>query len=263
MTLEILICTIKDGINRATNVILPPTHNVKYLISWQSPNGEIPEGLKRDDIKVITMQEKGLSRNRNNAIDNASGDICLIADDDLKYNPMHLSKIIEIFEAHPTVQLATFKYTSGAEQKWYPSYSFDLRQMPRNYYVSSIEIAFRLSAVKGKIAFNELFGIGAPVLGAGEEEMFILDALKKDIHCMYFPLEIVRHNGASTTNKNTANPSVLMARGAYSWRRFPHTCRLRAFIIAWRLHKYNNVEFLHAFHYTLKGISYAKHYVKS
>ncbi len=47
-------------------------------------------------IKFISCNEKGLSKSRNKAITNATGDICIIADDDIIYNDnsnYHINKI--------------------------------------------------------------------------------------------------------------------------------------------------------------------------
>lgn len=258
MTLEILISTIGDGIFKAEKVILPPIDNIKYLISWQCPTVDLPSSLHRADITIVQMHEKGLSLNRNNAIQYATGDICLIADDDVQYCKENLIKVIEIFNTHPTLQLATFMLTSTEKEKSYPFYSFDLQEMPKGYYVSSIEIAFLRVSIQGKIYFNSLFGIGAPVLGAGEEEVFIYDCVKRKIQGVFFPIEIVHHQGETTGLRNGASSSALMARGAYTYIRFPKTCFLRMIKVSWRLNKKFNINFFHALRYHLKGISYAK-----
>ncbi|CEP47881.1 Glycosyl transferase family 2 [[Clostridium] sordellii] len=45
------------------------------------------EELKKyeKNIRIISNTERGLSKSRNQALLNAKGDICLIADDDIKY----------------------------------------------------------------------------------------------------------------------------------------------------------------------------------
>ena len=96
--LEILICTIDDGINRVNHTILPPIGYIKYLISWQRTNDnktDIPNALlDREDVRIVTMKGKGLSANRNNALANATGDILVLADDDAKYTPEYFKTIL-------------------------------------------------------------------------------------------------------------------------------------------------------------------------
>ena len=259
MTLEILICTIDTGINNIREILLPPADNICYLISWQtdSMNPEIPCELIRDDVRIVTLKGKGLSRNRNNAIGHATGDICLIADDDVRYKAGNLTKIIDIFNANKALDIAVFKYGSSSGQKIYPEYSFDLKKMPRRYYVSSIEIAFRRTSVTGIIRFNVLFGIGAPVLESGEESIFILDALKNKLRCIYFPIEIVRHD-LPTTGTKTKTPGVLMSQGAYTYFRFPRTCYLRTAKTALFISVKERTNFLRTLKHIIAGINYAK-----
>lgn len=262
MILELLICTIDKGVEKVPKLLLPPIHNVKYLVSWQcadlSSSNSIPEALRRDDVKVVTMQGKGLSRNRNNAIANATGDVCLIADDDCAYQPAHLNKVIEIFEAHPAVDIATFKMQSSYAAKAYPSFSFDLRQEQTNYYVSSVEMAFRRTSIQGKLKFNELFGLGAPVLAACEENVFILNALAMNLHCEYFPYVIVEHNHPTTSTSRSTEPGVLMANGAYLPLAYPGSEYTRAFMMAKRINAKHHCGYFRALHYILRGISYIK-----
>ena len=86
MKLEVLISTLgADGIRRTAAMNLPRMDEVGYLVGWQMPEGEIPEELRRPDIKILTKEERGLSRNRNMLLGNASAEIVLIADDDLTY----------------------------------------------------------------------------------------------------------------------------------------------------------------------------------
>lgn len=259
MTLEILICTIDSGIHNICQILLPPDANICYLISWQTdnPNPEIPCELIRDDVRVITLRGKGLSRNRNNAIDNARGDICLIADDDVKYKTGNLLKIIEIFKANDSLDIATFKYGSLSQQKNYPDFSFDLNDMPRRYYISSIEIAFKRLSIKGKIRFNELFGLGAPVLKAGEESLFILDAMRNKLKCVYFPIEIVTHD-LPTTGTKAKTPGVLMSQGAYAYFRYPKTCYLRMVKTAIAISGKKHMNFFKTLKHLISGINYAR-----
>src|SRR5574344_279627 len=189
MNLEILICTIDDNIQRVEQMLLATAPHILYLISWQRTDAcstrTIPEGLRRDDVKVLTLDGKGLSRNRNNAIKNASGDICLIADDDLHYELPLLQHVVDTFQTDPALDLATFRYVSSSHTKYYPKYSFDLRKSRRYYYITSFEIAFRRSSVQGEIAFNELLGLGAPELNSGEEDIFVHDAVKVGLKCRF------------------------------------------------------------------------------
>ena len=71
MTLEILICTIDEGINRVADMLLPQATGLRYLVSWQQTGKVapmVPARLRRPDVHVFTLQGNGLSHNRNNAL---------------------------------------------------------------------------------------------------------------------------------------------------------------------------------------------------
>ena len=262
MTLEILICTIDEGINRVADMLLPQATGLRYLVSWQQTGKVapmVPARLRRPDVHVFTLQGNGLSRNRNNALRHASGDICLIADDDIVLLPEGLRALVATFEQHPELDFATFRYTSHADNKTYPDHEFDLHNFPKNYFVSSIEIAFRRSSVQGRLWFDEHFGLGAPMLGACEESVWVHDALSMGMQARFFPITIVTHNHPTTGTRLAAKPEVVMANGAYLYIAHRHNhMLLRALLMAWRTSRKGGVALPQALQWVMKGINYAK-----
>lgn len=237
MTLDVLISTLgQDGIKRVAQMNLPQVSGVNYIVSWQLPGsdfpGEVPTELKRDDVKVYQLNNRGISTNRNNAITHSTADICLVADDDLKYTPEQLTQVITTFEKNADVELATFRQ-SGGNNKKYPDYSFDLLNRPKNYHITAFEIAFRRNAVGGGLRFNELFGPGPHQLQANEEGVFIHQALRKGVKCRFFPITIVHHEGV-TTGYRKMSPGVLMAEGAYISIAYRYSAIARLQLFAWR-----------------------------
>ncbi len=260
MTLEILICTIDNGINNINNLLLSPIEGVNYLISWQhslaNENYTIPQELIRNDVKIAHIQGKGLSRNRNNAISHATGDICLIADDDCSYQLEYFNAVINTFQKHPELDIATFKMKFSYEGKEYPQHSFNLNNFEKGYFVTSFEIAFRRTSIQGKLWFNELFGLGAPVLQSGEENIFIHDAIKSGLNCQYYPIVIVEHNHPTTSSTRVAQTGVIMAEGAYIYVAYPYSFIPRLALKAYRLNKKNGLGFLSNLNRLIKGILY-------
>ena len=266
MTLEVLICTIDNGISQIPQLLLPHIDGVSYLVSWQhSTHDEItaPDELSRDDVKVVHLQGRGLSRNRNNAMRNATADICLIADDDCTYRPEYFASIIDTFKNDTTLDLATFRMKHSYEGKAYPKHSFNLKHFERGYYITSFEIAFRRSAIQGKLWFNEMFGLGAPVLQSGEENIFIIDAIKLGLNCSFFPIVIVEHNHPTTSSSRVCNPGVIMAEGAYIHIAYPFTQIPRLLLKAKRLNASNNLGFFTNLKHLIKGINYYLKHKKS
>lgn len=256
MILEILICSFNNDI---FNIKLPEQQeNVKYLISWQYTDSNYlqrnPEIANRNDVRIISLAGKGLSKNRNNALQHADGDICLISDADVHFYPECFNKILSVFAEHPKLDIATFQFDSSGNKKNYPTKITPLPCSVKKYYISSIEIAFRRTSVQNKIQFNELFGLGAPVLLYGEEEVFIVDALHANLSCSFFPICICRHDDITTGGKALSNPQSLMSKGAYFYKRFKLLCVPR---LIWQAVKNrNSIGFFHFLKWTLKGMLY-------
>ena len=261
MTLEILICTLDEGIDNIASMLLPQREGISYLVSWQHSEGKeiaLPSELKRDDVKVCNLAGRGLSRNRNNCLRHATADLCLIGDDDCQYTHEQLQTVINTFEQNPNVDIATFQYSSKGYSKCYPSTCQDLSSFPKGYYLSSIELAFRRQSVQGKLWFNEHFGLGAKVFHCGEENIFIHTAIEKGLNCRFFPITIVADQEPLETLERDKEPGTLMTYGAELQLYKPGTKYLRTLLKAWRLKKQRNVPFFHAVKHMIKGINYMK-----
>ncbi|WP_214830351.1 glycosyltransferase family 2 protein [Exiguobacterium sp. s56] len=146
--------------------------------------------IQSNNVRWINSSERGLSRSRNLAINNASEEICLISDDDVEYVNNYKKTILAQFEKYPEADIITFQ-VEGIESK-FKNYHPSMRKL--NYLtsmkVASVEVAFRLSSVrKAKINFNELFGSGSKFY-MGEENIFLFNCLKKKMKIYYVPIKI-------------------------------------------------------------------------
>ena len=109
MTLDILICSLNKGIVRVQDVLLPPQEGVHYVISYQYTDERylelIPQNLTtRSDVSLYKYKGQGLSANRNLALDKATGDIIMYADDDARLLPETPRIITQKFENDPQLQ---------------------------------------------------------------------------------------------------------------------------------------------------------------
>ena len=202
MKLNILISTIDQGIEKITDIILPYRDDVSYIISHQYQDKKylsIPKELIREDVLISQISGKGLTKSRNNAILNANGDICVIADDDVRYSNEYFDIILDIYNNND-VDLACFKIYTGSEQpvyKMYPKSEIEITSK-FNYSPSSIEMTFKLGSIKNnKIFFDERFGLGSYLIG-GEESLFVHDVISSRLKVKFFPFYIVQHPYEST-----------------------------------------------------------------
>ena len=262
MTLDVLISTHgRDGLAKVEEMNLPATENVAYVIAWQTDDAAAiahSPVSDRDDVRIYADNSSGLSRNRNKALRRAAADICLIADNDLAYSQSQLSSVMAVFRNNPDIDIATFRY-DGNDGKTYPDHEFDLACPPKGYWVTSVEIAFRRKSVSNAgVQFNELFGLGAPMLGAAEEEVFILDCLRKGLKGRFFPITITRHNGSTTGTKAANSLPVMMAKGAYHALAHPSTAVFRLALEAYRRSRSGMSPFWPTFRAYRAGMRYIK-----
>lgn len=198
--LQVLISVLgKSGLERLVCSKLPVVDGVEYMVGLQCPSGEvvtIPALFElREDIAVCRLDSIGLSKNRNSLLESATGEVVMFGDDDVDYTKEGLEAVMECFN-DSSLDFATFCFASSSAEKAYPDYSFPLIAMPKGYYVSSIELACRLSSV-GQVRFNEQFGLGGRYL-CGEEDLFVDSLLRKGEKGVYFPVAVSRHDSLTT-----------------------------------------------------------------
>lgn len=189
-SIEYLISTMNqkdisflDNMNIKDNVVIinQTTQNDKRIVKKEN-----------QVIKFISSVEKGLSKSRNMALDNASADICVIADDDFKYYDNSSKKILEAYEKYSDADIIAFYYCSTGRQKK----KFDNKVKRVNYLnslkICSAQITFKRESLEKKsIRFNERFGAGTEKYKAGEENIFLYECLRKGLKIYIEPVYIL------------------------------------------------------------------------
>lgn len=220
--LEVLVATFgAAGLRRALAREWPCVEGVRYLVCCQNPDGDellsVAGALHdRGDTVVLFFRDRGLSVNRNHCLEAASAPYLLIMDDDLTLSAEGLRGIMETFDSRPDLDLLTVHADlafSGRRQL--PPPGHDLARPWPWYWAISFEIALRRSSVeKAGVRFSTLAGIGAPVLGAGEENLFLHALLKKGLCGEYSGILIGCHDHETTSEREALNPAVVRAKGA-------------------------------------------------
>lgn len=216
--LTILIATIDDGIISAAEMLLPQHSSVHYLFSWQRrkdfkhnlrTENAVQTIQERPDATLLFAPSTGISANRNHCLQHWQTPFALIADDDMHYTQEQLLSVIDSFTENPAADILCFQVTDedGAPLHSYPAHSFDYANRPKGYFICSVEIALK----KGRAfpAFDERFGLGAPYLCAGEEEVFIHQCHLQGHQIQYIPFCIGTTKNIVTTSVKTEYTAIM------------------------------------------------------
>lgn len=138
----------------------------------------------------ICTTERGLSRSRNMAIENATADICLIADDDEVFDDAAASHIIKAYKDHPEADIITFDVKGSHSTKQGLSHKAGRIGYLGALHISSVQITFRRQSIIEKgIRFDSEMGSGSGH-GCGEEIKFLFDCLHKGLRIVHVPVTI-------------------------------------------------------------------------
>ena len=107
MNLEILLATINQA---DTSVLDDMNVNTDAIVCNQTSEKTAYTQHTRGNTKIrwYDFQEKGVGLNRNNALMRAGGDICLLADDDVRYFDDYEQTVIGAFEKYPEADVILF-----------------------------------------------------------------------------------------------------------------------------------------------------------
>lgn len=191
---EILMATKNKSSLDFLEAMFPFEHfsNFNILIINQTSDNELRS--KFENIRVINVNEKGLSKSRNLAIKNAVKKICLIADDDVVYFPNFDKEIITAFNQNSDAAMITFNHQrEGLNHPQNNSQCVFIHSQKSIWKVCSIEIAFKLDIIQeNNLIFDENFGLGS-YFETAEEYLFLRDTIKLSLRVLFYPFIIVSH----------------------------------------------------------------------
>jgi glycosyltransferase involved in cell wall biosynthesis len=205
-TLEIMISTMNRSDLSFLEAMFPDMDLSLYsilIINQTKLNQDLVSTT--EGIRVINSREFGLSKSRNLAIENAVGDILVIADDDIEYLPDFDKTILRAYKKYDQASLISFQFVDENDQllKIYPKTEGYTTSTKRP--LSSVEITFRRKDVKEKgIRMNENFGLGTTFPSA-EEQIFKQSMLSEGLKVAFIAQTIVRHFGKTSGFNQSAS----------------------------------------------------------
>lgn len=189
MRMEVLIATMKrnsiaflDSMNIQTDSVIINQLGDIHM------NDNIYQG---NTVLVENSSEIGLSKSRNLALKLSTADICLIADDDIKYVSGYEKIILNAYNDYPEADIIAFKVdrVGGERNKAFRS-NVHWENRLSLFKISSVEITLKKSSIEDKkLQFNENIGAGTK-FGQGEESVFLTEAYNYGLRILYLPIKI-------------------------------------------------------------------------
>lgn len=188
-------------------------------------------------VRMISVKDRGLSKSRNLAIDNSNSDICVIADDDLKYKNQYRKIITDAYKKYEDADIIAFDVPSTNKDRPTSSLKEGKVDFLHSMKIASFQITFkRKSFIDQNIRFNELFGAGSKYT-CGEENILLTEAIKKGLK-VYFvnkDIAIVDHN--ESTWFNGFDEKLFRTKGAMFYQMSPRLANF--FILQYAIRKWN------------------------
>lgn len=187
MTVEVLVAAMHQ-----TDHSLPRRMNLQSnaIVGNQCEENSVEEfEYNGHTVSYYNSDKRGLSKNRNTALIYATGDICLLADDDMVYKDGYVEVVEKVFAETPEADVIIFNIEEPV-----PTRAITKRKTKVSYFnylrFGSVRIAFKLDKIReNAIFFNQCFGAGTE-RGFGEDNLFLTACLKNKLSVYAVPESI-------------------------------------------------------------------------
>lgn len=180
MDLQVLVSTMHQtdhGLLKRMNI------QSDAIVVNQCAKNEFEEfEYKGNKIRFLSLAERGVGLSRNTALMRATADVCLFADDDLRYVDNYVKIIHEAFENNPTADMIMFNVPSMNSKR--PSNEINKRHRVRWFNClkyGAVRIAMKTGKIRHANIFVSLIFGGGAQYSSGEDSLFIFEAIKKGL----------------------------------------------------------------------------------
>ena len=204
--------------------------------------------------KMINTMTRGVGINRNLSLMYATADICLLADDDMKYVSNVEDIVLSEFRKFPNADIIIFNVETDGEKRKQKKYdkSRKCRMIERRPW-GAVRIAFRLSAIKkANLWFTTMFGGGTPY-PSGEDSMWINEAKHKGLNMYISEKTIGTVSFGNSTWFTGPDEKFFWGKGAYYQAVHPRTLYLWVLYFAFRVRDNCQLTFLQKIKWMING----------
>lgn len=218
-----------------------------------------------ENIKVINSFEFGVPKSRNLAIRSATSDICLMADDDIVYQPNLKSILTDAYLKHPDAAMISFEAIDEDQLKYTNYYPEGIHTQKSLKKIYTWVISFRRDIyLKNSVFYNMHFGFGASFKGE-EEYVFLINAYDIGLKMIHVSQIIVQHPNENS-GKLMGSDNGIFARSAVAHRFYGNFSYLWLIKYVFFIYRHNYItlnQIPSKYNMGLNGISKYKALLKS
>jgi glycosyltransferase involved in cell wall biosynthesis len=186
LKMQVLIATMHQQDLRKYNEM--NLHTDAVFANQADRTQYVKDIIDGNNVEMITTSTRGVGKNRNIALLYSTGDILLIADDDITYVDGYEGIVLNAFEELKDADGIVFNInTIGQDPDRRKNDKISRLNFLNAFNYGAVRLAIRKRSVQREgITFNENFG-GGTIYSAGEDSLFIRDLLKHKklyLHCV-------------------------------------------------------------------------------
>lgn len=156
---------------------------------------------KGHEAVYINRNQRGVGLNRNQALLEATADVCLLADEDVVYYDGYAQVVEDAYRRHPDADVIIFDMkvltNEGEITNLIKKEQFVGKKAVSRY--GAVRVSFRTDSIKrSNIYFHRMFGGGTPHTN-GEDSIFLSDCASRGLRILTCPQTLGEvHNFSST-----------------------------------------------------------------
>ena len=157
------------------------------VVNQCNENAESEYQYNQYRIRCYHIDERGVGRSRNLALDHADREFILFSDEDIVYEEGYAHKITYAFKMHSRADILLFNVQQSPGRETYHITDYGRVHWYNYGRYPSYAIAARCSRLRESgVRFSHLFGGGAPYMN-GEDSLFLHDCLEKGLRIYHVP----------------------------------------------------------------------------
>lgn len=190
--IQVLVTTVAE--TRISDLIKRMNIQTSFLVGNQTDRDGVEDiEIERIKGRVYSSKERGVGKNRNKILSNATASICIFADDDMVFKDGYEKIVQHFFDEFPNVDIIIFNLDE-MDSIGYIGERKNKKVIKVNCFnymnYGAARIAFRRKVLSyNGIMFNLNFG-GGTKHQCGEDTLFLHDCLKKKLKIVAVPYSI-------------------------------------------------------------------------